>query len=88
MKVTTENLTEALVSLKNKMHEGVATFTYMKKDGSERVAHGTLNLETMGESNAPKGTAAYTNDNVTCYFDMDADGWRSFTNLNLVSIDD
>lgn len=88
MKVTTENLTEALVTLKNKMHDGVVTFTYLKKDGSERTAKGTLNLETMGQDNAPKGTGFETPDYTTRYFDMEKSSWRSFTNVNLVSIDD
>lgn len=88
MKVTAENLTEALVVLKDKMHAGVATFTYIKKDGTERVAKGTLNIETMGEENAPKGTGMETPDYTTRYFDVDKSSWRSFQNVNLVNIED
>ena len=88
MKVTTENLTEALTLLKNRMHEGVVSFTYLKKDGSERTAKGTLNIDTMGAENAPKGVQNVSYDTATRYYDMNSEGWRSFTNINLVSIDD
>lgn len=88
MKVTTENLTEALTLLKSRMHEGVVSFTYLKKDGSERTAKGTLNIDTMGTENAPKGVQNVANDTATRYYDMNSEGWRSFTNINLVSIDD
>ena len=54
MKVLEENLTESLVKLKEAMRNGVVEFTYLKKDGSERVAKGTLNSEIMGECNPEK----------------------------------
>ena len=88
MKVTAENLTEALSILKNRMHNGAVSFTYLKKDGSERTARGTLNIDTMGQENAPKGVHTTINDTATRYYDLNSDGWRSFTNINLVSIDD
>lgn len=87
MKVTTENLTEALVLLKEKMHKGVVSFTYLKKDGSSRESHGTLNIDTMGEENAPKGLLDTHNDSTTRYYDVDSQGWRSFINVNLISIE-
>lgn len=88
MKVTTENLTESLVLLKSRMHEGEVNFTYQKKDGSERTARGTLNVQVMGEENSPKGMDYNKNDDVTRYYDLNSNGWRSFTNVNLISIDE
>ena len=88
MKVTTENLTESLQLLKQKLHDGEVNFTYQKKDGSERTARGTLNVQVMGEENSPKGMDYNKNDDVTRYYDLNSNGWRSFTNVNLISIDD
>lgn len=88
MKVTTENLTESLQLLKQKLHDGEVNFTYQKKDGSERTARGTLNVQVMGEENSPKGMDYNKNDDVTRYYDLNSNGWRSFTNVNLISIDE
>ena len=88
MKVTTENLTESLAFLKSRMHDGEVSFTYLKKDGSERTARGTLNVQVMGEENSPKGMDYNKNDDVTRYYDLNSNGWRSFTNVNLISVDD
>ena len=88
MKVTTENLTESLQLLKQKVHDGEVNFTYQKKDGSERTARGTLNVQVMGEENSPKGMDYNKNDDVTRYYDLNSNGWRSFTNVNLISIDE
>ena len=88
MKVTAKNLTESLQDLKEKMHYGEATFTYLKKDGSERMARGTLNIKVMGEENYPKGVDYNKNPDVTRYYDLNSEGWRSFTNSNLISIDE
>ena len=88
MKVTTENLTESLALLKSRMHDGEVSFTYLKKDGSERTARGTLNVQVMGEENSPKGMDYNKSDDVTRYYDLNSNGWRSFTNVNLISIDE
>ena len=86
MKVTTDNLTEALVLLKEKLHKSEATFVFTKKDGTERTARGTLNISKMGEENAPKGTGYSCSDTVTRFYDLDAEGWRSFNNISLTEI--
>lgn len=88
MKVTTDNLTESIKVLKEKLHKGEVNFTFEKKDGSLRTAKGTLNLQVMGEENAPKGVDYSKSDTVTRYYDLNSNGWRSFTNINLISIDD
>lgn len=59
---------------------GVVTFQYRKVDGSIRTATGT-------RDNIPaiKGTRP-SNHSVVCYFDLDAQDYRSFKNENLLSI--
>lgn len=87
MKVTSENFNECLTLLKKMMHDVEASFTFIKKDGSERTARGTLNIGIMGEENAPKGIGDnYATDTVTRYFDLNSHGWRSFRNVDLVEI--
>lgn len=86
MKVTSENLAEALVMLKEKLHNSEATFVFTKKDGSERTARGTLNISKMGEENAPKGTGYECTDSVTRYYDLDKEAWRSFNNYSLTEV--
>ena len=75
---------ENLAELKKKLHEGVVEFTYIKKDGTERKAKGTLNFEIIEELGGPIPTGqiippAYT----TRYFDVDKEEWRSFLNDSL-----
>ena len=88
MKVREEKVTEALIILKNRMNDVSVSKKKKKKDGSERTARGTLNIDTMGQENAPKGVQTTNNDTATRYYDLNSEGWRSFTNINLVSIDD
>lgn len=72
--------------LKEKMRNGVVEFSYTKKDGSTRVAKGTLNFDIMGEKNQPKTGVDYDFNDTTRYFDVDSDGWRSFKNDNFIEI--
>jgi hypothetical protein len=60
-----------------------------KKDGSERTARGTTKVDIITEDggNLPKGTGYSPSDTVTRYYDLNSNGWRSFTNANLVRID-
>lgn len=76
--------------LKKRFKEGVVTFTYTKKDGSERIATGTTNVDIVAEHDAtPKGTGyAGDTDVTTRYYDIISEGWRSFRNENLVCIND
>lgn len=72
--------------LKEQLKQGIVEFSYTKKDGSTRLAHGTTKTEILKEYNAePKGTAdKQLNDSVVRYFDIDAQGWRSFCSDNLL----
>ena len=69
---------------KNALHKRIVEFEYKKKNGEIRMAHGTLNIDLMGENNAPKGNAEYVPDNTIRYFDTDANGWRSFIIENFI----
>ena len=69
---------------KKALHKGIVEFKYKKKNGEERTAHGTLNIEIMGEKNAPKGTGYEVSDDVIRYYDTDSNGWRSFIVENFV----
>ena len=69
------------------MEKGIVEFSYMKADGSVRIAHGTrcmslipLHLlhERMGED-----ILVMVN---TPYFDVDKQAWRSFSNRNFIAI--
>ena len=75
------------------MRNGVVEFSYTKKDGSTRVAKGTLNFDIMGEENqpkngvgSPKNGVGYDSDTTTRYFDINSNGWRSFKNDNFIEI--
>lgn len=70
---------------KNALHKRIVEFKYKKKNGEIRIAHGTLNIDLMGENNAPKGNTEYTvSDDTIRYFDTDANGWRSFIIENFI----
>lgn len=72
--------------LKKQMRNGVVEFSYKKKDGSTRLAKGTLNFDVMGEENQPKTGVDYDSNDTTRYFDVDSNGWRSFKNDNFIEI--
>lgn len=71
-----------LYRLTKRMRAGVVRFAYEKADGSLRKACGTLHdVAAM-----VKGTGR-PNDAITMrYYDVEADGWRSFKVENLVTV--
>ena len=75
-----ENLFETLVA---KLHKGIVSFVYRKKDGTERHARGTL----YGIGHTIKGTSKHHQCSYTlAYYDVDCKGWRSFIIKNLVEV--
>lgn len=76
--------TQAIVDLKEHLHNGEVTFEYKKKDGTIRRARGTLRMDVIPESYWPvlRPTAP---DNVR-YWDLDSEGWRSFRPENFLRI--
>lgn len=71
----------ALYRLSKKLKEGVVLFAFEKADGSLRKAKGTLrNVEHL-----IKGTGSFT-PKTFVYFDMDANGFRSFKVGNFITL--
>ena len=79
-----ENNEMNIKSFKRALHEGKVEFKYTKKNGEERSAIGTLNINIMGEENTPKGTGYETSDTTIRYYDLNSEGWRSFVVDNLI----
>lgn len=73
--------------LKSKLHETSVVFKYKKVNGDIREAYGTLNIDIMGEENAPTNKNYNISDDVIRYFDLNSNGWRSFRIENLISIE-
>lgn len=70
----------ALYRFTKQMHKGIVTFTYEKTDGSLRKAKGTL----KDVQNLIKGTGS-ENYKTVRYFDVDANGFRSFKAENFIT---
>lgn len=73
-----------LVNFRTTLQNGVVRFSYIKKDGSLRLAKGTLNPTIIPEHKLPKGdmsdgAALYEhNYAVINYYDIDKQDWRAF----------
>lgn len=65
---------------KNTLRENYGTkFKFIKKDGSERIAVGTLNTDAMPDEAIPTGTQKWEDaEDIVKYYDMEKSGWRSF----------
>ena len=90
-----QNLQEALSEeeeeeFKEALKKGEVEFTYLKKDGSERKAKGTLNPEIINAQVDDKKIDQakrkhFVPPTVMVYWDCDAKGFRSFIKDNFVS---
>lgn len=67
--------------LKMRMHYGVVSFSYIKKDGTMRKAHGTLKKSLLPDL---VGSGRKPSADVFVYFDVDQENWRSFRRENLI----
>ena len=86
MEQTMENqVVDLAKELKQELHKREVKFSYWKKDGSVREAHGTLNSEVYGKDNEPTGSGHPVPENQVRYYDLNAQGWRSFLSENLIS---
>jgi WYL_2, Sm-like SH3 beta-barrel fold len=63
-------------NLKEAMQSGIVEFSFIKADNSVRTAKGTLNGELFQYEN--KGANFPASPDVIRYFDVEANGWRSF----------
>lgn len=66
-----------IIKLRIAMLSGIVSFSYTKKDGSNRPANGTLNVDYERKSDRKPNYSIFT------YFDTDADGWRSCGVMNV-----
>lgn len=60
------------------------TFIYRKSDGTYRKATGTSCLTLIPDASQPTGKGKPHDDKVKRYYDLDADGWRSFNTSNVM----
>jgi len=67
--------------MKETLSTGVVNFSFTKvSDGSTRVANGTRDLNAIPAAFHPKGTSTKPETtNTVTFFDVDAQGWRSFS---------
>lgn len=72
--------------LKKSLRAGKTRFIYTKKDGTEREAYGTTNLDIVPDNAHPKGVAIDFPDDIIRYYDIDKEGWRSFREENFVDM--
>lgn len=73
----------AILRLKEALGEGEVKFSYIKSDGTERVARGTLKSDRLPEL---KGTGRPTNFDLLLYFDLDKQSFRCFKKINFIKI--
>lgn len=71
-----------LYRLTKRMRAGVVRFAYEKADGSLRKACGTLHDVAA----TVKGIGRPDDGQTVKYYDVEADGWRSFKVENLVMV--
>ena len=71
-----------LYRLTKRMRAGVVRFAYEKADGTLRRAVGTL----KDTAALVKGTGRPDDGRTVRYFDVEADGWRSFRVENFVTV--
>lgn len=68
--------------IKEKVQSGVTTVVFTKKDGTERTMKCTLNESLIPVEHRPKSDSTKSvkvNDSTLAVFDVDKQGWRSFT---------
>lgn len=66
--------------LKDMLKVDVATVTFTKKDGSERVMKCTLKPDQLPPTPVTEGKKERkANEDVLAVYDVEAQGWRSFT---------
>lgn len=75
--MTTEQIKETL-------KDGIVEFQYTKKDGSVRDAKGTRNTGLLEHYGATPNGNGTEKEGVITYYDIDANGWRSFITENFI----
>jgi hypothetical protein len=62
--------------LRERLRQGPIRFAFRKKDGTLRLAYGTLDLNKVPQENQPKGERQ-SSPKVIPFFDLDKFEWRS-----------
>ena len=72
--------------LQDILRQGECEFIFIKKNGEEREALGTLHPDYLPiqDQDAPRGQSNETEDTLT-YFDLNANNWRRFIIDSLIS---
>ncbi len=74
--------------LKDILRKQTVTITFTKKDGTERVMRCTLDpVKLPVQENANLNTARKVSSETMAVFDIDAQGWRSFTKKSVKCVD-
>lgn len=72
------------IKMKLKLAAGVVAFTYIKKDGSERPATGTTDINAIPVDKRPTGSGRTYSPLYVRYFDLEANAFRQFAAARLV----
>jgi len=85
------NTPEGRYWLKTLLREQKVIVTFNKKDGEQRVMTCTLNQDLIPDSFRPKEKnqekEKKKNENVLAVYDINAEGWRSFTWANVTKVE-
>jgi hypothetical protein len=69
------------------LRDRVATVTFTKTDGTQRVMKCTLKESSIPVAHQPKGESTRKeNDNVLAVFDVEKEGWRSFAMDSIINV--
>lgn len=73
--------------LKDMLKIDVATVTFTKKDGTERIMKCTLNPDQLPSAPVTEGKKERkVNNDVLAVYDVEAKGWRSFTIKSITKV--
>ena len=73
--------------IKNTLRSGIHQVVFTKKDGTERAMMCTLSESIIPQEHKPKeGNTHKVNDSVLAVFDVEKQGWRSFTIADVKSV--
>ena len=84
MELSVFNLVHTEEEIKERLASGGVHFTYRKKDGTEREAYGTRNIDIIAGNDAIPSGFGSTKRGVITYYDIDSEGWRSFRIENFI----
>lgn len=73
--------------VKNLLRIGETIVTFTKKDGTERVLKCTLSEALIPSEHTPKGESSRAkNDDVQAVYDLENEGWRSFSWDSIIEV--